>query len=556
MSLMKSEQAIQAVQAIVAAAKPVAAIEVDPEARSGDAINVVAVANQETSVVVDARNTPQLGPFLQQCGLLGGYRAKELHRLLDRQFNQGPNRWACVQLVEQLIAGGRDYSLDLPAIAQRYNNQPLPPMSEGLEAMGAHTCGLAKVIAHQVDAIRQDELVAVSRVEAAAVPAIAQMEEVGMAIDAQRWRQLTHEADAGRAKIRQQLGEFLSEHAGKDLFGNTQVNLESSDEVKRALHALGHRVPNTKRDTLKQLPAPLGPWLLKYRELSKLVSSYGESFLSSLGSDGRLHPTFEQIGASTGRMACHSPNVQAVVKDSEHRQCFRTEPGRTLIIGDYATCELRILAQMSRDPVFLEAFARGEDLHARVASSLFGKPVSKTQNSDLRHRAKAVNFGLVYGMGAGGLAHALNLRTDQARRLLDQYFKTFPKIRAFLESSARESIARGFARTLAGRRLYLNPGSDDASRSQAERIAKNMPIQGTSADITKAALGRIWVRLAKLDGAHLVNTVHDEVVIECAVDDQQEVADILTHEMKAAAEPFLPDVPMEVDAEVSMVWAK
>jgi|TARA_B100001964_G_scaffold98115_1_gene109686 DNA polymerase-1 len=227
-----------------------------------------------------------------------------------------------------------------------------------------------------------------------------------------------------------------------------------------------------------------------------------------------------------------------------------------MVIGDYATCELRILAEMSRDPVFLEAFDRGEDLHARVASSLFGKPVSKTQNSDLRHRAKAVNFGLVYGMGAGGLAHTLNLPTDQARRLLDQYFRTFPRIRAFLEESAQQAIERGFAKTLAGRRLYLSPGHDEASRAQAERIAKNMPIQGTSADITKAALGRVWNKLRPIEGAHLINTVHDEVVIECDTGDQEEVSHILTSEMKAAAEPFLPNVPMEVDAETSTVWAK
>ena len=212
---------------------------------------------------------------------------------------------------------------------------------------------------------------------------------------------------------------------------------------------------------------------------------------------------------------------------------------------------------MSGDPVFREAFARGDDLHSTVAASLFGQPVSKTQNADLRHRAKAVNFGLVYGMGAGGLGKSLGVSPDQARELLEQYFRTFPKIRDFLNSQVRDSLSRGYAETLSGRKLYLDYDANDSSaKAQAERIAKNMPIQGTSADITKLALSLIWRKTRFIPEAYIVNTVHDEIVVECDEADSEEIAQTVRHEMLHAGTALLKEVPMEVDVEIGSIWSK
>jgi DNA polymerase I len=142
-----------------------------------------------------------------------------------------------------------------------------------------------------------------------------------------------------------------------------------------------------RRRTLATLPPPIGPLLTAYRGLAKLVSAYGLGFLEHVGADGRMHPTFEQIGASTGRMACYEPNLQAMTRDSGRRSCFRAGPGRILVVADYAACELRILADMSDDPVFVAAFERNEDLHSKVASTIFNQTVSKTENASLRQVA-------------------------------------------------------------------------------------------------------------------------------------------------------------------------
>ncbi|MBC7794689.1 MAG: DNA polymerase I, partial [Clostridia bacterium] len=251
----------------------------------------------------------------------------------------------------------------------------------------------------------------------------------------------------------------------------------------------------------------------------------------------------------------HSPNLQSMVKDGPHRSCFRARSGRLLVTADYAACELRIIAELSGDPVFAEAFARGDDLHARVASAVFGKPVSKTENPELRQRAKAVNFGLAYGMGAQGLARNIDVQVDEARRILDRYFKSFPRIRSFLERSAAEGLARGFARTIAGRRLYLSPDTLE-TRGSAERIAKNMPIQGTNADITKIALARVHADLQAFPSAGLVNVVHDELVVECDVNDATAVAELVRAGMIAAGRQLLRTIPVEVDIAVGEIWGK
>ena len=256
---------------------------------------------------------------------------------------------------------------------------------------------------------------------------------------------------------------------------------------------MGIHVPNTRRGTLRKLKAPLGPWLTRRSELTKVVSTYGTTFLKYAGEDNRIHPSFEQIGASTGRMACHSPNLQAIPKDSEHRNCFHTGPGRRLVVADYATCELRILAEMSGDPVFREAFARGDDLHSTVASSLFNQPVSKTQNSDLRHRAKAVNFGLVYGMGAGGLGKSLGVGPDQARELLDNTFVPSRKLGTFSKSSKGITSTEATPKPSRGVNsiwiMMLMTPAPGLKPNESQRTCRS---KGTSADITKLALALIW----------------------------------------------------------------
>ena len=558
MELLRGERAVAAASALVAGTTPgtgLLVITIDPRARDGGPLQLLALAGPGDNVVVDAAATPELGRVLAQAPRCGAYDAKAVHHALLRTYGAGPRRWACVRVTEQLLLGGRDAPLGLADIAGRYGIT-IPRADAGLADFAASGRATLQLLDAQIPTIRRDGLAWPSRIEAGAVAPIAAMEHVGMPFDTDAWRALTRATEAELAAVRTELTALFAGFGKADLFGGAAFDLGSDAELKQALSALGYAVADTRRATLAALPAPLGPLLARYRELVKLDSAYGESFLAHVAADGRLHATFEQIGASTGRLSCRAPNLQSIVKDAPHRRCFRAPPGRKLVLGDYATCELRILAEMSGDPVFAEAFARGDDLHARVASRVFGKPVSKNENPELRERAKAVNFGLVYGMGAGGLARTVGVGLSQAEELLRRYFASFPRIKRFLDNTAREALERGFARTLTGRRLYLEPGTDRAHRSAAERVAKNMPIQGTSADITKIALARLHAALAAIPDSALVNTVHDEMVVECPVERADEVATVVGREMRAAGEEILRHIPVVVDVGVSDVWSK
>lgn len=556
MQLLRGTKGEEALRALLKGAKALPAIALDPPSLEGETARVAAIATPDDALLLDIQGIASLGELLAGQGVLAAANAKKHHRALLRTFNQGPARWACVQLSEVLIAGGRPVDLSLPAISARYDLPEPPSPDDGLNSLGHYAQHIAQVVAAQIPRIQELNLTQVSRLEAAAVAPVAEMEHRGMCLDAPGWRDLARKAQLERDDLKARLHKFLSAHINHDLFGGAALNLDSNAELLKVLRAMGHPLPNVKKESLQTLPEPFGPWLLRYREVSKITSTYGESFLATLGPDQRLHPTFEQIGANTGRMACHSPNLQAVVKTSHHRDCFRCAPHRRVVVADYATCELRILAHMSRDPVFLNAFAKGEDLHATVASTLWNTPVSKTQNPELRHRAKAVNFGLVYGMGPGGLAKNLKISSQQALNLLEDYFRTFPKIRDFLNSNAEVALKRGYAETLTGRRLYLDGSGSESERAQAERVAKNMPIQGSSADMTKLALADVRRRLLRFKDAWLVNAVHDELVVECDAKDAEAVAEELRGAMVHAGQTLLPSIPIEVDVGVGHTWSK
>jgi DNA polymerase I len=230
-----------------------------------------------------------------------------------------------------------------------------------------------------------------------------------------------------------------------------------------------------------------------------------------------------------------------------------------MVTADYSGCELRILAEASGDPGFVQTFRQGGDLHSIVASEIFNVPVSKEVNSSLRERAKAINFGLAYGMGAGGLAQVTGINIDEAERLLNRYFRAYPGVKDYLESAAASALEQGFAQTLGGRRLFLqvSDAAEDSDQAAVARIAKNMPIQGTNADMLKLAMAEIRRRLLQegVDG-FLVNCVHDELLLESAEGDAWEVAELVREEMKRAGERYITKVPVEVDVMVGDAWQK
>lgn len=416
-----------------------------------------------------------------------------------------------------------------------------------------------KVLAEQLLELKRDDLLRVSAIEGAACLAFAELELQGMPIETACWSQGIEAAQEGRASARGKLDEAFQTVADRDLFGGTTLNYDADEEVLEALGKLGVRVPTLRRETLLATGHPAAIEIARYREQRRIVETYGDTFLSYVHTEtGRIHPRFRAIGASTGRSSCSEPNLQGIPKGSSFRDCFLPGPGRQILTADYAGAELCIIAELSEDAVFVESLVEGADLHAQVASRLFGQKVSKTEHPELRARAKAVNFGLIYGMGARGLARQLGVDETEAEALLKSYFASFPRVQSYLEDAAKKSLRRGFAETLAGRKLwFFDAKRDNKDPASLERVAKNMPIQGSNADITKLAMSRVVRRLdAEGLDAFLINVVHDELVLESSEADAEAVKAIVVHEMMAAGGELLKHVPMRVDAQLGRAWSR
>ncbi len=260
-------------------------------------------------------------------------------------------------------------------------------------------------------------------------------------------------------------------------------------------------------------------------------------------------------------MACREPNLQGFPKGNALRNVFRAPAGRRLITADFAGAELRVLAQMSRDERLMEQFAKGADVHAAIASWLFRKPVSRGENPQLRAAAKALSFGLCYGMGTQGLAQRLGIDMAEAEALMTRFFKAMPDVERLLREEAEVSAERGYARSIMGRAIPLGEGHDGAPLppAQLRRLARNFPIQGSAAEVFKLAVVRVETALSARSRGDatcgIVNMIHDELMVETAKDDADEVAQIVEAEMLAAARQLLPDVPSEVDISHGDTWS-
>lgn len=539
---------------------------------------LVGLSDGHRTWLVDARAVPAdalrtlLGPVLQRAPLLVMHNARFDLRFL-RRLGIAVDNPVDTLLNQQLLENGRERGrMSLGEVCRRVlgvtldKSERLGFTSVGdgafteaqLEYLRRDLLATWQLFMRQVTALARDGLAGVAAIEANAINAFAHMEHTGLPVDVAAWRTLTDQAERARGEARRALDNLFRAVADLDLFRGVHINYDSEQELKEHLRRLGISVESTARTSLLALDHPVGRAVVEYREASKIVSTYGEGFLSHVHpATGRIHARFRQIGASTGRVSCADPNLQNIPKDSAFRACVRAPGERQLVTADYGACELRILAQASGDKAFLAAFARGDDLHAMVASQMFGKPVSKTENPELRNRAKAINFGLVYGMGAAGLAQAVGCPLDEAEQLLKRYFDSYPAVRRYLEGSVRQALRDGYATTLSGRRLWFD--DEDLRAPDAEgrigRVAKNMPIQGSSADITKLAMARLHARLqAELPDAAIVNCVHDEIVVEAG--DGPRAAELVRQAMEQAEQELLPDVPPAVDVVVDRCWAK
>ena len=475
-------------------------------------------------------------------------------------------------LASQLIGGGRNEGgHGLAAVSDRHLGELVDKslqasdwsgeLSETQYEYAARDAALMIPLYEKLSAaLREVSLEFVARLEFECVLPLAAMELAGMALDADCWRALVVNLERAHDLLSDELKRMLAAGIPQlTLFGEPpNINLDSPTQVIDALANMGIKVEGTRSWQLQPLSRqhPAIEKLLEYRSVQKLLSSYGLALLEHINPfTARIHADFRQLGATGGRMSCSDPNLQQVPNTPEYRSCFRAPIGRKLIIADYSQIELRILADWSQDTALVKALMSGEDLHCVTASQMFGIALEQV-TKDQRAAAKQLNYGIMYGLGAQGLGARIGCSLEEAESLLRKYFDAYSGVATFLRDAADRAVGDRESRTRSGRLIYFSFDANDRSQVGAtQRLGKNAPIQGSSADITKRALALLYKAL-KQTHAKIVNCIHDEIVVEVAEGSADECAAIVDREMVAAAREFIRSVPVSVDTVVADSWLK
>ena len=418
---------------------------------------------------------------------------------------------------------------------------------------------VARVAAPLIDSLDAHGLTSLNEsIEVPLVRVLARMEHLGVGVDVDVLRalnaSLTEECETERAAIIAAAGE--------------EFNVNSTPQLRTVLFERLGLTPqkktktgySTDQATLEKLQGehPIIDHLLRYREVEKLRSTYGEGLLAEVAADGRIHATFNQTVARTGRLSSDAPNLHNIPVRSEEgrrfREAFVPAAGHELLVADYNQIELRVIAHLAQDPGLIEAFRTGQDIHTTTAARVFDvDPADVTVEQ--RSKAKMVSYGLAYGMEAYGLGQRLNIPTADAQVILDAYFAAFPSVKEFMERTVAEARDRGYTETVFGRRRRipeLSSGQRNV-RMAGERQAMNAPIQGLAADIFKVALVRLDRAIDERGlGSRLILQVHDEVLVEVPDGELDDAVDVVTHAMSGA---FDLSVPLAVNLSHGSSWA-
>lgn len=388
---------------------------------------------------------------------------------------------------------------------------------------------------------------------------LAEMEQTGFLVDRQALYDFGQSLTSGIAQLQQSIWELAGEEfninspkqLGAILFD--KLMLPSGKKTKTGW--------STNADVLDKLRGkhPIIEQILDYRMLTKLKSTYADGLLKEISADGRIHTNFQMTVTATGRLSSTEPNLQNIPVRRELggqiRRMFVASPGKVLVDADYSQIELRLLAHISGDETMIRAFQDGEDIHAVTASQVFDVPLPEVTSLQ-RSRAKAVNFGIVYGISAFSLAQDIGVFQNEAKAYMDSYFAKYHGVREYMKRIVEQAKHDGYVTTLFGRRRELPElkASNFNVRSFGERVALNMPIQGTAADVIKAAMVHVAQRM-KAEGlqARLLLQVHDELIVECPEQEAEHVRALLVEEMEHVV---AYSVPLDVDAKTGASWAE
>ena len=468
-----------------------------------------------------------------------------------------------------------DGSYDLEKLGITYYNQEFPKAKTYLEegafgpladpaapaaALLSHTAligALRKTLSQRLEELGLNKIY--DQVDLPLCPVLAEMEEIGVLVDrgalVEFGEMLSQGIDKVQAAIYELAGEEFNINSTQQL-GHILFDQLGLPPVKKT--KTGY---STNAEVLDKLRGrhPIIEQILDYRQLTKLKSTYVDGLGKVIGDDGRIHTCFQNTVTATGRLSSAEPNLQNIPirtpLGAELRKMFVAGPGMALVDADYSQIELRLLAHMAGDEKMIEAFRSGRDFHTVTAAQVFGVEPDQV-SAEMRRSAKAVNFGIVYGISAFSLSQDIGVTVAEAKAYMDKYFATYPGVRAYMDHVVEQAKADGYVSTLMGRRRWLPElkSSNFNTRSFGERVALNMPIQGTAADIIKLAMLRVRDRL-KAEGfrGQLVLQVHDELIVECPQEEQERVCALLQEEMEGV---FPLSVPLVAETHAGQSWAE
>lgn len=526
---------------------------------SGDlsVIDVFCQTGPDTGIMAELAKDSYAGDWSELLTLFAGsvkkvsHNVKDLTRLLIENGLPAEGFIFDTALAGYLLdATAGSYDIDRLSISYFHKELPKPVSLDNDDPVQAQEFRFSHALA--IDALYKTMLPQLKEmglgelyfdIELPLCRVLAEMEAAGFQVDAGALREFGEKLGIAIGELEKRIytyaGEFninSPKQLGEVLF--ERLGLPHGKKTKTGW--------STNAEVLEKLDHPIVRDVLEYRQYMKLRSTYVDGLLKAAGPDERIHTNFQMTVTATGRLSSTEPNLQNIPTrtelGSELRRMFVPAPGCVLVDADYSQIELRLLAHISGDESMQEAFRSGEDFHAVTASHVFGVPLNEVTSS-MRRAAKAVNFGIVYGISAFSLSQDLGVSADEAKAYMDAYFARFPGVKRYMEDVVKKSRETGYAETIFRRRRTLPEitASKYATRSFGERVALNMPIQGTAADIIKLAMVKVFKRL-KEEGlsSRLIMQVHDELIVECPENEAERVKSLLTQEMEGVCALAVP----------------
>ena len=532
-----------------------------------DQIRLVQIAAKDLPVLIldlfqCSNGLLALTPLLENKSVKVIHNAKfELKFLLQNGIELKGQIFDSMLADKLLQAGRREHSSTLEHLVRFYLKRPLDKEQQNSNWNGDLTAGqlayaaidaqiLLPLREKLISRLKSEKLIEVAQLEFDCVWTIAQMELAGIRLEVDRWQNYCQLIQKNIGQYQARLQRHFAEWSQKE---GKSINLQSTQQLQAALASLGIQVKSTKKSTLEtKSDSVVVADLLQYKHWQSQDSRYATKILESIHPQtNRIHAEYHQLGTKTGRLSCSNPPLQQIPTQPQVRSCFVPTEGNKFIIADYSQIELRVAAQISQDQRMIEAYQQGEDLHRLTASLLTGTSTIEVTDEQ-RQAAKAVNFGLLFAMGAKGLrsyaldTYGVEMSLERANQFKQCFFDNYAGFAAFLQNSTSRKVKR--LRTLSGRIRYFTRGYASLPN------ALNTPIQGTAADIIKQALADLPTKLSDTK-AQIVACIHDEIIIEVEMEQAETAKMILEKVMVKAGKHYLTDVPIVVEATIADSWA-